>query len=46
MKKNVALVIGQLSLGGSEKPLFINKVKEHNYNVLVFVLSSITEPYG
>ena len=48
MKKNVALVIGQLSLGGSEKQLYLlaKGLKEHNYNVLVFVLSSITEPYG
>tara|TARA_B110000444_G_scaffold197160_1_gene187957 strand:- start:683 stop:1774 length:1092 start_codon:yes stop_codon:yes gene_type:complete len=48
MKKNIALVIGQLSLGGSEKQLFLlaKGLRKSNYNVLVIVLSSIVEPYG
>jgi glycosyltransferase involved in cell wall biosynthesis len=48
MNKNIALVIGQLSLGGSEKQLFLlsKGLQKSNYNVLVIVLSSIVEPYG
>ena len=49
MKKNVALVIGQLSLGGSEKQIYLLARGLHNsgsYNVFVIVLSVVTEPYG
>ena len=49
MKKNIAFVIGQLSLGGSEKQLYLLAKGLHasgRYNVCVIVLSAITEPHG
>ena len=49
MVKNIALIIGQLSLGGSEKQLYLlakHLNKSYNYNVSVIVLTSIIEPYG
>ena len=48
-KKNIALIIGQLSLGGSEKQLYLLAKGLHRtgrYHVHVIVLSDITEPYG
>ena len=48
MNKNIALVIGQLSLGGSEKQLYLlaKGLHKSSYNVFVIVLTTITEPYG
>ena len=48
MQIRIALVIGQLSLGGSEKQLYLlakGLQKTDRYNVSVIVLSDITEPY-
>ncbi|MBC8147794.1 MAG: hypothetical protein H8E98_07400 [Bacteroidetes bacterium] len=47
--KNIALVIGQLSLGGSEKQIYLLAKGLHSsrrYRVYIIVLSAITEPYG
>lgn len=48
MRKNIALVIGQLSLGGSEKQLYLlaKGLKKTNNNVSIIVLSSIAAPYS
>lgn len=48
MRKNIALIIGQLSLGGSEKQLYLlaKGLKKIKYNVSIIVLSSTSDPYG
>ena len=47
---NITFVIGQLSIGGSEKQLYLLaktlQQNKNDYHVSVVVLSNISEPYG